>query len=500
MSNFPAPPRLPGFIVSSLCAFALIAAFVPATAFAEEPPLPPALALSPVTFASTTVQTESAAQEIDVVNNGGEDAFTESPYIEGPAGGEFKIVDNGCAKVLPGEHCTIKVSFAPGGEAGEREATLVLPSSNAPAVSTPLHATAVVAILSFEPEPLDFGLVRINQGVSTTVGLLNSGEGRVQIDSFGFGGPDSGNFGNGNNNCNGAWLEPGQGCFIEVWFNPRQMRGYEAFLEVHAGPQTFALELLGTGGNAELASATNPVQLGSATVGSHGAVQAIELTNVGNMEGGYFIAVVAGGNAASFQLMDENCTGVPIAPNGTCTVHVRFAPQAAGPMSARLALFGDGEGGTLIELKGEGIAPAAALTPSGFDFGSLAVGSRGVPHTFVLSNTGGGSIELGGVSVVGADADQFSLAGDECTDAALGAGEQCEVRVRFAPDSAGAKTARLRIGGGGPFTATLAGIGAVPEPNGREPQAGGTAPAKLRHRRNGRFRRNATIIATRAIR
>lgn len=486
MSTFRSLPRQIGFTVLAVLSCALFALTVSAVAFGDEgePPLPPALSLSPVSFPSTTVGTESASQNIDVVNNGGDAALTESPYIEGPGEGEFKVTSNGCSKLFPIEHCTISVSFAPGGEPGEKEATLVLPSSNAPSATVPLNGLAVEAILTFEPEPLEFGLVRVNQGVSTTVGVTNSGEGRVHI-NFGFGGPDPGYFGNGNNNCGGAWLEPGQGCTIEVWFNPREMRDYEALLEIHTGPQTFDLELSGTGGNSVLAPEANPVDLGSATAGSKGAVQTITLTNVGNMEGGYFIAVVAGGNAASFQLLDENCTGVPIAPSATCTAHVRFAPQVAGPLSARLALFGDGEGGTLIELHGQGLAPAATLTPSSFDFGRVAVGARTAAHAFAVRNDGTGPLELGSVSVVGADLDQFSLGGEECTDAVLGPGEECQVRVRFGPDSAGAKSARLRIAvGGGASSATLSGSG----------------KAKSRPHRRIRFARNATLVASKARR
>jgi hypothetical protein len=485
MSTFRALPRLIGVAVSSVLALALIAALAPAAFGDEELPLPPALSLSPVSFPNTTVQTESAAQNVDVVNEGGEEALTESPYIEGPASGEFKITGNGCDKLFPSEHCSISVSFAPGAEPGEKEATLVLPSSNAPSAAVPLHALAVEAILTFEPDPLDFGLVRVNQGMSTVVGVTNSGEGRAHVDFFGFGGPDTNYFGNGNNNCSGAWLEPGQGCTIEVWFNPRETRDYEALLEIHTGPQTFALEVLGTGGSSMLVPETNPVDLGSATAGSKGPVQTIALTNVGNMEGGYFIAVVAGGNSASFQLLDENCTGAPIAPSASCVAHVRFAPQAAGPLSARLALFGDEDGGAMIELHGEGLAPAATLVPTGFDFGATAVGARTAPHAFVVRNDGTGPLELGSVSIVGADLDQFSLGGDECTDAVLGPGEECQVRVRFGPHRAGAKSARLRIASSAsPFTATLAGTGKV----------------KSRPHRRVRFARNATLAASKARR
>ncbi len=447
------------------------------------------------------MQSESPSREVDVVNTGGEAALTEAPWIEGSAAGEFKIVGSNCGKLFSGEHCTIWVSFAPGAEAGEKEATLLLPSSNAPTASLVLQGTAVPPLLGFSPGPVEFGLIRANEWVSTGVQLTNEGEGTAHVDWFDFAGPDSTSFGNGSNNCGGASLEPGQSCFIEVWFNPHERRGYEASLTAHSGGQAFSAELSGTGGSAELAPATNPIGFGSTTAGSYGSIQAIELTNVGNMEGGYFIAVVAGGNAASFQLLDETCTGLPIGPGGTCVAHVRFVPQSPGPKSARLALFGDSEGGTLVELRGEGLAAAATLTPTRLDFGSLAPGSRGAARSFVLRNEGAGPLEVAAASIVGTDPDQFALAGDGCTDATLAPGEQCAVRVRFAPDSVGAKSARLRIAtAGGQLSADLSGLGARASSQAEGKRKGRSATAKHRRHRRPRFVRNATLSAARAIR
>jgi hypothetical protein len=174
-------------------------------------------------------------------------------------------------------------------------------------------------------------------------------------------------------------------------------------------------------------------------------------------------------------------------PGDSCTAHIRFTPQDAGPKVARLAFFGEAEGGTMVALRGEGVAPAVTLAPSGFDFGAEALGTKGAPHYFAVRNGGDTAVDLSSVAVVGTDLDQFALAGDDCTGAVLGAGQECLVRVRFAPDSAGAKAATLRIGSdAGPFTASLSGQGAgayVARPAG--PRAW--------HRRKRRFRRGRAI-------
>src|SRR4029077_3983807 len=179
---------------------------------------------------------------------------------------------------------------------------------------------------------------------------------------------------------------------------------------------------------------------------------------------GFFIGIVAGGDAGSFKLLDESCTGVPLMPGGSCTAHIRFAPQTAGPKLARLAFFGEGEGGAMVALTGEGVAPAVTLVPSSFDFGQQAAGGRSDGHDFAVRNEGSAALDLDGVAIVGADLDQFALAGDGCSGEALAPGAECVVRVRFAPASPGAKAARLRSGSdAGAFVATLAGEGTEAE-------------------------------------
>ena len=147
-------------------------------------------------------------------------------------------------------------------------------------------------------------------------------------------------------------------------------------------------------------------------------------------------------------------------PSASCTAQVRFRPQDAGPKAAYMAFFGDNDGGAMVGLKGEGVAPAVTLAPSAFDFGLQAAGSKSEGHAFAVRNDGATALDLGAVAIVGADLDQFALAGDECTGETLAPGAECLVRVRFTPDSAGVKAAKLRIASdSGTFLAALSGAG-----------------------------------------
>jgi len=214
--------------------------------------------------------------------------------------------------------------------------------------------------LSFSPTSLDFGIVRVNQGASQSVQVTNGGGAVTQIGWVGVEGKYNGNFWTGSTDCwNGRWLAPAESCSIQVNFNGWQAIDYEAALTVYADSVPFSAELHGTGGEAMLMPEINPVEFGTAPVGGEGLVRTINLSNEGNIAGGYFIAVIAGGDVGSFELIDESCTGEEIAPGAGCVAHVRFDPVGLGSKVARLAMFGDNNGGTMVFLRGEG-EPAAA--------------------------------------------------------------------------------------------------------------------------------------------
>jgi hypothetical protein len=356
----------------SLSLVLLVAAIFPASSVAAPPEGAEAeIVISTVAFPKTTAGTESAAQQVDVSNDGDAGTWVEKTMIEGPDSGSFKVVNTDCNQLEPSGHCSLWIAFMPG-EAGEREASLNLHMGDGSDASTPLVASAVPAQLAFTPGSHDFGLAQINQGNSSAgFQLTNTGEAAAQVGGIGIGGEYE-YFWTSGQDCQppgGRWLQPGESCFVEAHFNPRDTRAYSGQVQAYAYGQTFSAPLSGEGGRPVVEAAVNPFEFGAAPVGSVGEPQAVEFTNSGNLPGGFFIAIVAGGDVGSFQLLDESCTEEPLAPGASCVAHIRFAPQRLGPLTARLALFGEGEGGTMVKLRGEGLAalplaPASATTSS----------------------------------------------------------------------------------------------------------------------------------------
>jgi hypothetical protein len=487
-------PRPIGATVLSLLALILLAASLPASGQAAPPSSGYPLAATSSVFPKTTVGGGSEKLSVGLTNVGGETTLVTVFTVEGPDAGDFVVNEFQCGILAPGDSCSAGLYFYPHG-VGEEHATLRLDLYNQPTEYIELSGSGVPAELTFSPPSHDFGIESTHENGNFTFQLTNSGEAGAQLGNIEIPNP-GGNvpFWTGNNNC---WsmnrLEPGQSCSMEVQFGPREAIAYTGELRASLNQMAFSAALSGEGGRPNVVAGDNPADLGTAPVGGAGPVRAITLTNSGNLPAGFFIGIVAGGDAGSFHLLDENCSAAELMPAATCTVHVRLTPESAGPKVARLAFFGDGDSGTMVMLHGEGVVPAATLAPGGFDFGSQAKGTRSAAQTFAVRNDGSTAVSLGVAAIVGANLDQFLLAGEECTGVTLGPGQECLVRIRFAPATVGAKTATLRVASSaGALTASLSGTGVVLEK--------ARARDSRSRRSHLRFRRGATLSLAKAHR
>ncbi|HWA53553.1 MAG TPA: choice-of-anchor D domain-containing protein [Solirubrobacterales bacterium] len=219
--------------------------------------------------------------------------------------------------------------------------------------------------LTLEPGSYAFGLVEANrENRETTFELRNTGSVSAPVYGLEVTGPGSWNFSTGNTSCFLHALEPGESCYVQVSFHPQEVASFSVQLRaVTAGGISTTAELSGEGGRSQLGVATDPTNFGSVRVGSGGVIRTIDVTNKGNMPGGVFIAVIAGGAVGSFHLLDENCTGVLLSPRATCNLQVKFEPIGTGAKTARVLLVGDGDGGTQVTLTGIGLDPAPSAEP-----------------------------------------------------------------------------------------------------------------------------------------
>ncbi len=161
-----------------------------------------------------------------------------------------------------------------------------------------------------------------------------------------------------------------------------------------------------------------------------------------------------------------------VAPGGTQTVTVAFAPSAAGTFNS-IVLFASDGGTSIIPVSGVGADPGQiVVNPPSLDFGILATGTT-AQLVFTISNSGVTAVTNGTASVSGGP--YTLLPGTTFT---VPAGSTTNVTVQFAPATAGEFTNQVifETANGGNSTNTVTGTGAI-APDVTPPQLQVAAPA-----------------------
>jgi len=86
-------------------------------------------------------------------------------------------------------------------------------------------------------------------------------------------------------------------------------------------------------------------------------------------------------------------------------------------------------------------------TPTTVSFPAQLEGTIGSVQTVTISSSGDVPVTLGQLALTGADAGDFILAADQCSDQSLAAAQSCTVGIRFAPQATGGatRTATLNV-------------------------------------------------------
>jgi hypothetical protein len=188
------------------------------------------------------------------------------------------------------------------------------------------------------------------------------------------------------------------------------------------------------------------LEFGSQPVQSLAPEQSVNIRNGGAADLHLKTALIAGHDAADFQVADADCVGRTTSVGQTCRVTLRFQPLAAGPREAKLILVDDaGNSPQSVNLTGKGIPrPDLSVTPSNVSFPEQVKGDVGDWQQVSLQNIGGGPLTVSDIELLD-DTGTFALDAGMCSNAPLAAGEVCNVRVRFTPADAATYTARLII-------------------------------------------------------
>jgi streptogramin lyase/ribosomal protein L24E len=173
-----------------------------------------------------------------------------------------------------------------------------------------------------------------------------------------------------------------------------------------------------------------------------------------------------GANAGEFAISANTCM-ILLTAGASCTLQVTFTPTATGPRSATLQFTDTGFGSPhTVALTGIGQTSAPTFGPGNANFGNTPVGSVTKPVIFSLSNNTGVAVAVGSVTLGGANAGDFRILSDTCTNQTVGDNSSCSVSVAFAPSTLGTRSSNLTVVANGTAlpSSSLSGTGVAPPP------------------------------------
>ncbi|MBI4518167.1 MAG: choice-of-anchor D domain-containing protein [Deltaproteobacteria bacterium] len=426
------------------------------------------LSSSQLTFGNQQIGTPSAAQTVVVRNVGTLPLAVTEATIVGTHVSDFQKTFDTCtgSTINVGAACSVAAIFVPT-VIGNRTAALQF-SDNAPGglrsvALTGTGTSPTGAAVTLFPTSLGFGDQEVGTTSPTqTVTVRNVTASTMTIVNIfrGAGDPD---FDVTNGPTLPLSLPSGGAATFGVVFTAQAMGVRSGYITVAynpgGGPQTVSLPVRGTGIAGPSAPApaitfsVSGLAFASQLVGTTSGTQNITVRNTGTAELRITNIYPAGLNPTDFD-RDPNCMG-NWAPNATCTMGVRFRPQAGGTRSANLIFESNASGSPhSIRLSGTGTLPgnpAATLSPPSLDFNGQPVGSMSRIQRFDLTNNGLSPLHITSMVLTGANTSDFSVSfytyncGWVTPPTTFGVGVTCSLDVRFTPTGSGPRTAFLTM-------------------------------------------------------
>jgi hypothetical protein len=400
------------------------------------------VSVSPTTlpFSDQLVNTASVAQLVTLSNTGSAALAINGITITGANPGDFSQTNNCGTSVAAGTSCTISVIFQPAA-AGVRSAALSVSDSDPTSPQTvSLSGTGTAPAVGVSPTTVSFG----NQLVNATSGaqvvtISSTGTSPLLINSITIAGTNAGDFAQ-TNNC-GSSLAPGSSCTINVTFAPTAAGLRSATLSISDNvPGTPTVALSGTGVAPVVSLSRTSITFATRLDFTTSSATNVTVRNTGTATLTLNSITITGTNAGDFS-RTTTC-GATLGAGLTCTISVRFTPQAAGTRTAVLSISDNALGSPhTVSLSGTGTA--VSRSPASITFTARAVGTVSGARAVTLTNVGPGSLAINGITITGTNPGDFQQT--NACGSSLAAGTSCTINVKFAPQATGTRTAILQI-------------------------------------------------------
>lgn len=431
-----------------------------ATLVPDARPGPAVLALSPLThdFGGVSIGCAGTPQTFTVTNAGESLSNTISVALMGSGATAFAITTDSCSGTKLGAAATCTFVVGTGQlTPGAKSATVVVTGGGS--VSGTLVLTALAAAtLGVSPAAIAFpSTVAGTTSTAMTATFTNAG-GCMTTGSLvtSLAGSDPTSFAITSDTCAGQALATGASCTVGIAFAPTAAGSRAATLTVSSslGAAVVALSGDATAAPAKLQIAPMQKDFGAVNIGcSTTDATTFTVTNVGGSTSTAIATALGGSDAGQFAIGADACSGMALAPGGTCSIAATFHPTAPGAKTASLTATATGTSAQAT-LLGTGLSSDdLSVSPASVSFGDVTVGTSSAAKTVTLSSGGGcpGSGKLT-LSMSGNDPAMFATANDTCSGAMLSGGQTCTVDVVFSPTATGSRSANLT------FVATPGGV------------------------------------------
>ncbi len=441
---------------------------------------PPVISVSTLSLLmDSTLAGSSSQKTLTISNTGGANLAVSGIAVGGTDALQFSVSPTNIA-IAPGASQNITVTFAPV-SVGSKSAVVTI-SHNAAGGSTAVNVSGV-GKLTASPPPAS-PAVTVNPTViamdTTNVGSFSQktfvvqnsgGSGNLTVTNIVRSGADSTQFAV---SPTAFTIGPGGTQTVTINFVPSSAGSKATIIGVYHNALGSPSLAVATGVGRVAASpppSTAPAILlpdslimDSTAVGSSNQKIAA-ITNTGTASLAVTAVTVSGMDASVFSVSPANAA---VAVGASQAVTVRFAPTSTGNKSAILIVNHNAAGSPdTIRVKGVGKAPPSAplfsVSPVSLAMDSVLLGFTS-QKTFTVSNLGALALNVSSVTVSGTDPSQFSVLP---TSASIGVGSSQIFILTFAPTSAGAKSASLKLAhnaASSPDSVAVAGIGKAPPP------------------------------------
>ncbi len=329
-------------------------------------------------FGSQVLGTMGAARTVVVTDaNPAHSVTIKSVELSGADASDFLLGTTSCDNVtLVGSRaCSIAVRFSPSA-AGPRSGSLIIHSSGSTrTVTVALSGQGVAPPLTANPSVVNFGPVGLGgTSLSQTVSVSNASSRPLVVQNVDLVGDNEQDFSMTAvaPGCIGITVAPGSTCEVTVAFAPTAVgtRSASLMATYEGSSSPLYVPLSGTGAdlslevNATDQSFSQHHSFGDQAVGTTSVPVAVNLTAPDGMTVHLGAVSFSGPDAAQFVIESDDCVGVTLARQITCTVWVAFAPTAQGPRVAALSVVRSNEATAVgvVQFDGFAIVPRPHVT------------------------------------------------------------------------------------------------------------------------------------------